>query len=461
MTMPRCNTGVRINCQRVALIASLLIGGIVAADPIEVGFRGPSYPLGTGFNSEPTGEKPESKLWWNDGSWWGILWSTDRNAYSIHELKRSIDEFNRVTRNWVDRGPAVDDRMASRADVGWDGPRQRLYVASHIFTEIGQASSNPAEWGQLYRFSYNKLNRTYSLDFPSVPVTRGKSETLVLEKDSTSRLWVTWVENGKLMMNHSVCDGDQSGIFSGGGFVCHDQSWRDPFPVPVPGADQLSTDDISSIIAFNGFIGVMWSDQTFRTVLGDTELTGAKMNFAVHKDDQNPSLWLADVIFSHGDDHVNLKTLQRDRDGNVFAVIKTEKDSKTIVLLACRSSLTGCRTKSEWAAFQVFRDEDGDPTRPILLIDAENRELYVFATIEDDLEQRGIHYKKSLADAIRFPTGAGTPFIRRSTDLGINDATSTKQNLNSMTGLVVLASDASTLHYLHNFLALRPKSTLP
>jgi hypothetical protein len=106
-------------------------------------------------------------------------------------------------------------------------------------------------------------------------------------------------------------------------------------------------------------------------------------------------------------------------------------------------------------AREVFRDEDADPTRPRLLIDAENRELYVFATIEDDNDRRAIHYKKSLADAIRFPTGAGVPFIRSATDLDINDPTSTKQNLNSTTGLVVLASDEVTNSYFHNFLDLR------
>jgi hypothetical protein len=79
----------------------------------------------------------------------------------------------------------------------------------------------------------------------------------------------------------------------------------------------------------------------------------------------------------------------------------------------------------------------------------------VFATIEDDLEQRGIHYKRSLADVIRFPTGPGETFIRSATDFEINDATSTKQNLTSKTGLVVLASDEVRNHYFHNFLPLQ------
>jgi hypothetical protein len=46
------------------------------------------------------------------------------------------------------------------------------------------------------------------------------------------------------------------------------------------------------------------------------------------------------------------------------------------------------------------------------------------------------------------------PFIRSATDLDINDPTSTKQNLNGTTDLVVLASDENTTHYFHNYLAL-------
>jgi hypothetical protein len=448
MTMPRTKTGVRIPFWRTAMIGTVLIGGIVAAEQIEVGFRGPSYPEFVGANSSPTGEKPESKLWFND-LWWGILWSTSGNAYHIHWL-------DPVTQDWVDTGTAVDDRSASRADVLWDG--QRLYVVSHIFSETGMPAF-AGERGQLYRFSYGPTTRTYHLDsgFP-VEVTGGTSETLVLEKDSTSQLWVTYVENGKVMVNHSVNG--------------NDGTWARPFVLPVPGADQLSADDISSIIAFKpggatvGFIGVMWSDQTFRTLADTTKLTGAKMNFAVHPDGQLPSAWLGDVIFSHGDDHINLKSLQRDRDGNVFGAIKTEQDSaKTVVLLVCKSSLTGCRTKSQWAAFEVYRSTDEfDPTRPLLLIDAEKRELYVFAAIEMDIEggedERGIFYKKSLADDIRFPSGIGVPFIvrRATTDTDvpdINNPTSTKQNLNSVTGLVVLASDENSMHYFHNSLDLK------
>ena len=317
--------------------------------------------------------------------------------------------------------------------------------------------ASAGERGQLYRFSYGPTTRTYHLDFGfPIEVTGGTSETLVLEKDSTSQLWVTYVENGKVMVNHSVNR--------------NDRTWARPFVLPVPGADKLSADDISSIIAFKpggatgGFIGVMWSDQTFRTVGDTTTLIGAKMNFAVHPDGQLPFAWLGDVIFSHGDDHINLKSLQRDRDGNVLRRHQNGERLQDRHAAGLQAQPHWMSYKSQWAAFLVYRStEEFDPTRPLLLIDAEKRELYVFAAIEMDIEggddERGIFYKKSLVDDIRFPPGIGVPFIvrRATTDTDvpdINNPTSTKQNLNSATGLVVLASDENSMHYFHNSLDL-------
>ena len=443
--MRRSMSGVRIHVWRVVLMGSLLIGGIGAAQSIEVGFRGLFYPPDTGGNGRPTGEKPESKLWWNDNFWWGILWSTAGNAYHIHRL-------DPVTQQWVDTGTVVDDRSASRADAGWDG--QHLYVVSHVFSEIGEPA--PAgERGELFRFSYNPRKRTYRLDhgFP-VEVTGDKSETLVLEKDSTSQLWVTYVEcppapsEGpcKVMVNHSL-NGD-------------DRTWAQPFVLPAAGADSVGADDISSIIAFNGRIGVMWSDQD-RSSNGNEgrEPIAVRMLFAVHQDGQDPFSWQSDEVFTpSGDDHINFKAVQSDGEGNVFAAIKTDKDSKLIILLVCKTSLSGCGKKSDWSHFEVYRSKVFDPTRPMLLIDAEKRELYVFAVIEDDRvidDQRAIYYKKTPIDDISFSTDIGVPFIKSATDIDINDPTSTKQNLNSTTDLVVLASDENTTHYFHNYLDLK------
>jgi hypothetical protein len=72
-----------------------------------------------------------------------------------------------------------------------------------------------------------------------------------------------------------------------------------------------------------------------------------------------------------------------------------------------------------------------------------------------------IYYKTTDINNIQFPLGLGNPFIKSSTDVRINNATSTKQNLNSLTGLVILASDSTTHFYLHNYLSLNAGSPTP
>jgi hypothetical protein len=437
----------------IALISVLFVKSLAASEKIQVGYRNFPYPEDTGSNSRPTGEKPESKLWFNDGVWWGVLWSTPGNAYHIHWL-------DRTNHAWMDTGTVVDTRSKSRVDVGWDGTH--LYVASHVFAGTG-VSSAAKDWGRLYRFSYNAGSYTLDDGFDDaspVFVTSGKSETLVLAKDSTGQLWVTYVENSRVMVNHSL-NGD-------------DRAWATPFvlpgtkPLEFPASDD-GTDDIASIIAYDGHVGVMWSRQTFNSSVKNPHLASVTMNFAVHDDGADPSAWTSTAIYTpSGDDHINLKAY----DGYVYGIIKTDKNAKVIELMACRTQSSACRRKSDWRHYPVFKTKDNhgqspqadlkaasqpNPTRPILLIDAENRDLYVFASVEQ-LDQKSINYKKTKLDAIRFdPKHPGVPFIKSTTDLMLDDPTSTKQNLNSTTGLVVLASDEEAFYYFHNHVALNPR----
>jgi hypothetical protein len=158
-------------------------GGSQSATSGDVGFR--DFSFGTTGNSAPTGEKPECKLWWNDGSWWGDLYNDAAGDNHIYRLDLS-------TQTWVDTGTLLDPRV-SKADVLWDQAAQKLYVASHIFTTNALPTVN--NWGRLFRYSYSHASG-YSLDagFP-VDITRGNAEDLAITKDSVGRLWATWVES--------------------------------------------------------------------------------------------------------------------------------------------------------------------------------------------------------------------------------------------------------------------------
>ncbi len=60
---------------------------------------------------------------------------------------------------------------------------------------------------RLYRYSYNGSTDTYTRDsgFP-VTINNFRTETLVIDKDSSGQLWATWVQGGKVWVNASVCN---------------------------------------------------------------------------------------------------------------------------------------------------------------------------------------------------------------------------------------------------------------
>src|SRR5690606_18075089 len=149
------------------------------------------FVFGSSCNSTPSGEKQQSKLWWTDGSWWGVLCSPD-SRYHIYRL-------NVGTHTWVDTGVQVDDRTGTKVDVLWDEAAQKPYVVSHVFSNSGSSGTTPA---RVYRFSYNAGTDTYSQDsgFPAV-AAQGRWESVVIAKDSTGQLWITYVESSRVMVN--------------------------------------------------------------------------------------------------------------------------------------------------------------------------------------------------------------------------------------------------------------------
>ena len=383
------------------------------------GFMGPST---SGDGAAATGEKPESRLWWNDGIWWASLFDTVSQTHRIFRL-------NRATETWVNTGTLIDNRPRTRSDTLWDGTH--LYVASHVpaSSSSGATAGNPA---RVYRYSYNSATQTYTLDagFPA-QISNFSSETLTLDKDSTGVLWATWAQGSKVFVN--ATNGN-------------DASWGTPFVLPLAGASNLDPDDISSVVAFRGDrIGVMWSNQV-----------DSAMYFAIHNDGAAPTTWAERRIAVGGagmaDDHINLKTLQADTSGRVFAAIKTSLDdvgapqSAPQVLLAVRDPATG-----NWTVTTVWRIQDC-PTRPVVMLDSQHQMVYVFATAPNSGcpfsgSDGTIFMKASPMSNISFPVGRGTPVISDTASPHLNNVTSTKQSVNGTTGLVIMASNDTTQRY--------------
>ncbi|HEU0114228.1 MAG TPA: hypothetical protein VFQ80_06115, partial [Thermomicrobiales bacterium] len=282
---------------------------------------------------------------------------------------------------------------------------------------------------ELLRFSYDPEVKTYLLDpgFPTI-VRRGSSEDVTLAKDSTGRLWIAFTRDERVWVNHSLGD---------------DADWGQPFTPQIAGT-AVHYDDIPAIVAFGGDkIGLMWSNQIDR-----------RFYFAVHRDGDPPNVWQpSEIAFGGGvncsagcaNDHLNLAT---DAGGKVYAGVKTanRNTGQPFVELLVRDP------RGVWSAATFGRVED-EHSRPRIVIDDEHRRLYLFATIRET--GGAIFYKTTCLDKIAFPPGPGTPAIQNPDAPAINNVTASKQNVNSKTGLLVLASDSASRRYLHAYFDLK------
>lgn len=396
----------------VLSVQAVALSPASAADPAPREYQGPTFATA---GPSPTEDKPQSKLWFHDGSWWALMRTnvngSDGNPdVTVHRLQPD--------HTWLNTGTVVDGRAASTGDALWEDGK--LYVASRVTSGSLQAA----------RLSYNASSRTYSMDsgFPK-SLTSGSIESTTIARDSRDRLWVTFTKP-----NPSNSAQDQVWVAHS---TTSDTTWTAPFRVPVTD-NVIAADDLSAIVAFGGKIGVMWSDQQSQA-----------MRFAVHPDTAADNAgWTLETPVSgtrSADDHVNLKSLMEDDAGRVYAAIKTSRgdgsgDSPSDPGLQVLSrSSTGT-----WTATTVASVSE-NLTRPQLALDATNRQLYVVMSTESG---GNIYYRRS-------PMGASLSFTPRTTLLNwtgarINNATTAKAPVTAASGLVVLASDErNTRRYYH------------
>jgi hypothetical protein len=165
------------------------------------------------------------------------------------------------------------------------------------------------------------------------------------------------------------------------------------------------------------------------------EIAGAQF-FAVHRDGAPSTAWsLETAVQGPGmvNDHISLKTLN----GRVLAAVKTGKSGTA----EPRIELLERSARGTWTTHPVATVAERN-TRPIVVLDPATSSAYVFMTIGEGPTARGIAYKQASLDDLRFPAKSST-LIQG--DGAINDATSTKQNATSQSGIAVLAS--SQTHY--------------
>ena len=415
----------------IALIGSLLLGALAVAQPVnaaavEAGYKDHSWAGSTSVSS-PTQDKPQSKVWFTDGSWWGGLFTDGDNR---------IHRYNASTHQWTDTGVTVDPRNSSHADYLWDGATNSLYVAS----VNGDSDADPI---LVYKLNYNASTDTYSHDSAfgagGVQVGTGPSESVTIAKDSTGQLWVTF-------QNDSVSGDPNSPIdIMVNRSTSNESTWGTAFSIGEAGPD-----DISAIIAFGGnSVGVMWSDQN--PVANQTFFYWSQ-----HADaDTNDTGWSTKKSSAQGtddfaEDHINLKLVATDS-GEVLAAVKTNGGPEHVQVLR-RNVSTG-----NWSSHLVVGDGQS-VTRPQIVVDGTNARAYVLYTAPEvpSTGNQAIYYKSAPLSTLNFGTGSGlgTTLIKDGAN-DISDVSTSKHSVTSgMGGILAIAGSNTNKSYYHGLISL-------
>jgi hypothetical protein len=344
------------------------------------------------------------------------------------------------SQTWIRAETMLDDRVQTQADCLWDGTK--LYVVSGAGSKGSGTGGEPSGVNldaKLYRYSFNAANppaTAYTLDagFP-VTVRSGGAETIVIDKDTTGQLWITYTQGGDVWINRSTIN---------------DATWGAPFNPPAapghPDSSSVGQDDISSLIAFDGKIGMLWSNQS-----------DENFYFAYHNDADADTTWQSGVAWelpNVADDHISLKSLHTTSGGDVFAAVKTSlgggAGNPRIVVLHRKPN-------GSWDPPALVWANNLGHTRPVLMVDSVRRRVYVFATTTTT---GGIIAYKQSNDYTTGPvsfSSAQVTFIEIAGLDSLNNPTSTKQNVdssNGMSNIVILASDEFARTYAHNVLPL-------
>ena len=370
--------------------------------------------------SSPTADKPQSKLWFADGSWWGLLFA----AHGAPAPSYYIQRFDAAAEGWVSTHVAVDERTRSHGDVLWSADTQKLYVASA--TASGAA--------KLYRYSY--AAGTYALDegYP-VRISETGSESITIARDSTGVLWVTMTQ---LPDGSGACVEGQECTVRVLHSTDRDFRWTPSVALPIDGA-VVKSDDISAAVAFGGNqIGIVWSNQ----------LLGAFV-IATHADGDPDTAWEVETINvapRASDDHINVKA---DASGRLFMVVKTSLNDEAnsspdspLVAVWVRELDGTWRTSTAWHT----RD---DVTRPQILVDEELQRILVVAAQPGN--GGAIVYKTASIADLRFDEGLGTPILAAGR---VNNPTTTKQSVSLVNGALILAGDSPSRMYWHAVIRL-------
>ncbi|HWL08101.1 MAG TPA: hypothetical protein VNQ76_06850 [Planctomicrobium sp.] len=284
----------------------------------------------------PTQDKPQSKLWYAHGHWWAWLPAVDGSTIwqrrddgwkAVESLNDSLKELPR------------------QADVWSEGNQVRAVLAGRNQLAVAALEYDAAQ--ESYKFQSAPVH----WKFAPVEKSTLATETATISRDGRGRFWVAWDRDAKIWARASL---DETGT-----------TWTEPIEISEQAAD---TDDLCTLIAIRGQMGLLWSDQKNDTVW-----------FRGHRDEDSPETWQPIEIVDQGgrtvDDHLNAKVAT---DGTLYVTTKNSVDHIGQPQLVLRIR----RTDGSWENVPYAnRAPQFEPSRPILLLGGVPERMFLLHTV--------------------------------------------------------------------------------
>src|SRR4051794_23144415 len=150
----------------LALLVTLALLPAASALAADTGTAGPAF---TGATA-PSGEKPQSKLWFNDGVWWAVLYRPSTTSYEI---------FKDIGGTWTPTGTVIDSRHSVYVDAQWDGAHLNVVSAGMSLT-LG---------ARYTRYAYDAGTGDYTRDVAPATLTDFGVEAAGLDRDGAGAPW--------------------------------------------------------------------------------------------------------------------------------------------------------------------------------------------------------------------------------------------------------------------------------
>ena len=354
---------------------------------------------------KPTMDKPQSKLFFMDGSWFALLPKKSGPSLWIrsHTGWTEIREINDALKGLPGRADVLEDQgIVTAVGVG------EKFLS--IFTISQKQEINNSEWN----------SKLLTHLFP--PKTADTFETATITKESNGIFWVAATAG----MNVCVwCSG------------LNNNEWIGPQII----ASGISNDDICTISAATNGICVIWTDQNNDAVKS-----------RLHKINNPIDLWEEETTIAAGnkiaDDHLNTAFTA---DSTLWVVSKNSIDIIGREQLVLFKHLN----KGKWSTYKYAKSEENKlPSRPIIISIDKNPELILSGYTEYNNKNRKLGKivfgrinlnKKSILENI-------TDVIKPDTTIcfgsnRINDVTGSKKPYPENAPWIILASDLNVNVY--------------